>query len=45
MVFGLSAALVVLGAIGWLIFKTIRWVEEASRAEEESVDADEEGKK
>ena len=44
-VFGLSSALVVLSAIGWLIFKTIRWVEEASRAEEESVDADEEGKK
>jgi hypothetical protein len=42
-VLGMSSALVVLSAFGWLIFKTIRWVEEASRAEEESVDSDREG--
>jgi hypothetical protein len=40
-ILGLSSALVVLSAIGWLIFKTIRWVEEASREEEAAVDADE----
>ncbi len=44
-ILGMSSALVVLSAFGWLIFKTIRWVEEASRAEEESVDSGEERKK
>lgn len=34
-IFGISLALVVLSGFGWLIFKTIRWVEESSREQEQ----------
>jgi hypothetical protein len=37
-IFGMGFALVVLSGMGWLIYKTIRWVEDASRAEEERSD-------
>ena len=34
-IFGMGFAFVVLSGMGWLIYQTIRWVEAASRAEEE----------
>lgn len=34
-IFGMGFAVVVLSGVGWLIYQTIRWVEDASRAEEE----------
>jgi hypothetical protein len=34
----MGMALVVLSFMGWLIYQTIRWVESASRAEEERTD-------
>lgn len=37
-IFGMGFALVVLSGMGWLIYQTIRWVESASRAEEEHSD-------
>ena len=39
-ILGLSLALTVLSGIGWLIFKTIQWVEEASREEEKRAESD-----
>ena len=37
-IFGMVFAFVVLSGMGWLIYQTIRWVEDASRAEEERTD-------
>ena len=37
-IFGMIFAFVVLSGMGWLIYQTIRWVEDASRAEEERTD-------
>jgi len=37
-ILGMGMALVVLSFMGWLIYQTIRWVESASRAEEERTD-------
>jgi hypothetical protein len=37
-IFGMGFAFVVLSGMGWLIYQTIRWVEAASRAEEERSD-------
>ena len=34
-ILGIGLALIVLSGMGWLIYQTIRWVEAASRAEEE----------
>jgi hypothetical protein len=34
-ILGMGFAFVVLSGMGWLIYQTIRWVEAASRAEEE----------
>jgi|LauGreDrversion4_2_1035121.scaffolds.fasta_scaffold791106_1 hypothetical protein len=39
-ILGMGMALVVLSFMGWLIYQTIRWVESASRAEEERTDDD-----
>ena len=39
-IWGLSSALVVLAVFGWIIFKTIQWVEASSRDEEQRAEAD-----